>query len=101
LSGLADCVHDLAKQFLVGDIVACLGIPGALDYLTAKALNLVGSHTAKVVVKRIARFELFAVDEERIGAGERVAGGLVEVAEEFKTTILQGRSAVFVLPVKA
>ena len=68
LAGLADGVHDLAEQFLVGDVVAGSRVAGALDDLAAKALDLVGSHAAEVVVERIAGFELLAVDEQRVGA---------------------------------
>ena len=82
LAGLADGVHDLAEQFLVGDVVAGAGIAGALDDLAAEALDLVGGHAAEVVVERVAGFELLAVDEQRVRARQRVAGGFVEVAEQ-------------------
>ena len=35
------------------------------------------------------------------GRGERIAGGLVEVAEQREAAVLQRRRAVFVLPVEA
>ena len=73
LAGLADGVHDLAEQFLVGDVFAGTRVAGALDDLAAKALDLVGRHAAEVVVERIARFELLAVDEQRVRARQRVA----------------------------
>ena len=73
LAGLADGVHDLAEQFLVGDVLACARVAGALDDLAAKALDLVGGHAAEVVVERIAGFELLAVDEQRVRARQRVA----------------------------
>ena len=82
---------------MIGDVFASTGITGALDNFTAKAFNLVGSHAPKVIVERIARFELLAVDEERIRARERVAGGFVEIAEQCETPVLQRRGAVFVL----
>ena len=75
LAGLADRVHDLAEQFLIGDVVAGAGVAGALDDLAAEALDLIGGHGAEVVVEGIARFELLAVDEQRVRARERVAGG--------------------------
>ena len=70
---LADGVHDLAQQFLIGDVVAGAGVAGALDDLAAEALDLVGGHGAEVVVERVAGFELLAVDQQRVGARERVA----------------------------
>ena len=45
LSGLADRIHDLAQQFLIGDVFAGAGIAGALDDFTAKAVDLVGGHS--------------------------------------------------------
>ena len=82
LARLADGVHDLAEQFLVGDVVARAGIACALHDFTAKAFDLVGSHAAEVVVERIARFELLTVDEQGVRARERIAGGFVEIAEQ-------------------
>ena len=101
LAGLADGVHDLAEQFLIGDVLAGAGIAGALDDLTAKALDLVGGHAAEVVVERIAGFELLAVDEQRVRARQRIAGGFVEVAEQREAAVLQRGRAVLVLPVEA
>ena len=60
---------------------ACCAVAGALDDLAAEALDLVGGHGAEVVVERLAGFELLAVDQQRVRAGERVAV-LVEVAEQ-------------------
>ena len=101
LAGLADSVHDLAEQFLVGDVFAGTGVAGALDDFAAKAFNLVGSHATKVVVERIARFELLAIDEQRVRARQRIAGGFVEIAEQCEAPVLQGGGAVFVLAVEA
>ena len=101
LAGLADGVHHLAEQFLIGDVVRCVGVTAALDDLTAKALDLVGGHAAKVVVERVARFELLAVDQERVRTRERVAGGFVEVAEEREAPVFERGRAVVVLAVKA
>jgi hypothetical protein len=47
LSGLADSVHNLAEQFLIADVVACMSIPGALHDFTAETLDLVSSHAAE------------------------------------------------------
>ena len=101
LAGLADGVHDLAEQFLIGDVLAGAGIAGALDDLAAEALDLVGGHAAEVVVERIAGFELLAVDEQRVRARQRIAGGLVEVAEQREAAVLQRGRAVLVLAVEA
>ena len=67
---------------------ACASVAGALDDLAAKALDLVGGHAAKVVVERIAGFELLAVDQQCVGARERVAV-LVEIAEKAEAAVLQ------------
>ncbi len=101
LAGLADGVHDLAEQFLVGDVVAGTGVAGALDDLAAEAFDLVGRHAAEVVVERIAGFELLAVDEQRVRARERVAGGFVEIAEQREAPVLERGGAVFVLALEA
>ncbi len=89
LAGLADGVHDLAQQLLIGDVLAGAGIAGALDDLAAKPLDLVGGHPAEIVIQGIAGFELLAIDQQGIGAGERVAGGLVEVAKEGQAAVLE------------
>ena len=101
LAGLADGVHDLAEQFLVGDVLGGAGVAGALDDLAAEALDLVGGHVAEVVVEGIAGFELLAVDEQRVRPRERIAGGFVEVAEQGEAAVLQRRRAVLVFPVEA
>jgi len=101
LSGLADSIHDLAEQFLVGDVVTGMGITAAFHDLTAKALDLVSSHAAKVVVERIARFELLAVDEQRVRARKWVAGGFVKITKPWKAPVLQSRGAIIVFAMKA
>ena len=73
LARLADGVHDLAQQVLVGDVLAGAGVAGALDDLAAEPLDLVGGHAAEVVVERVAGFELLAVDQQRVRARQRVA----------------------------
>ena len=57
--------------------------------MSRRALDLVGSHGAEIVVQLLARFELLAVDQQGAGSAELVAV-LVEVAEEFQAAILQG-----------
>ena len=81
-------------------LLACAQVPGALDDLAAEALDLVGGHGAEIVVERVAGFELLAVDQERVGAGQRVARRLVEVAEQRQAAVLQRGRAVLVLAVK-
>jgi hypothetical protein len=77
----ADGVHGLAQQFLVGDVLAGTDITSPFHDVAAEAFDLVGRHAAEVVIKRIAGFELFAIDEERVRARQGIAGGLVEIAE--------------------
>jgi len=89
LSRLADRVHDLAEQFLIGDVLAGTDITRALHDFTAKAVDLVGSHAAKIVVQRIAGFELLAVDEQGVRAWQRVAGAFIEIAEQRQASVLQ------------
>ena len=93
LAGLADGVHDFAQQFLVGDVLACAGVAGALDDLAAEALDLVGGHAAEVVVERIAGFELLAVDQQRVRARQRVA-----VSRRSCGTARGGRSPAWSVP---
>ncbi len=77
---LADGVHDLAQQVLVGQILRLTDVAGAFDDLTTETLDFVGRHRTEVVVQRLAGFELLAVNQQRVGAGKRVAV-LIEVAE--------------------
>jgi hypothetical protein len=77
-----------------------MGILLALDDVAAEALNLIGGHRAEVVVEGVAGFELLAVDEERVRARERIAGGFVKVAEEREATVYQRGGLVLVLLVK-
>ena len=87
LTGLADRVHDLAKQFLVRDVLAGTGIAGPLHNLTAEPLDFVGCHGAEIIIKRIAGFELFAVDQERVRTRQWIAGGFVEITEQFVSAV--------------
>ena len=92
---LADGVHDLAQQVLVGQILRLTEIAGAFDDLTSETLDFVRRHRTEVVVQRFARFELLAVNQQRVGAGERVAV-LIEVAKQRQATVLQGGGTVFI-----
>jgi hypothetical protein len=85
---LTDRVHDLAKQFLVGDALRLSLIAGPLGDVAAKAVDFIGRHVAEVAVERIAGFELFAVDEQRVRPRQRIARSLIEVAKERKSAIL-------------
>src|SRR4030095_14471799 len=66
LAELPDRVHDLAKEFRIGDVVPCADVPSALDNLPAKPFDFVRRHSAKVVIERVTCFELLAVDEDRV-----------------------------------
>ena len=101
LSGLADRIHDLAQQFLVGDVVASVGVAGALDNFTTKAVYFVRSHRAEIVVQRVTGFKLLAIDKERVGTWERVAGSFIEVSEQSEASVHGRRSPVGVLANKA
>ena len=92
---LADGVHDLAQQVLIGDVLAGADVAGALDDLAAEALDLVGRHLAEVLVERLAGFELFGVDQQRARPGQPVAV-VVVVAEQREPPVLQRRRAVVV-----
>ena len=88
LSLLADRVHDLPQQILVGEIFRPARIAGPLDDLAPKTLDLVSRDLPELLVQRLPRFELLAVDEQRVRAGKGLAGG-VEVAEQFQAPLLQ------------
>src|SRR5262249_40704743 len=82
LAGFTHGVHDLAEQLLLCNIFARADISGALHDLTAKAFDFVVGNTTKSAVQCIAGFELFAADEQRVRARQRIAGNVVEVAEQ-------------------
>src|SRR5260221_894998 len=101
LSGLADSVHDLAEQFLIGNVFAGMRVAGALNNFAAKSLNFVGSHPTEILVERIARFELLAIDQQSVGTWQRIASSFVEIPEQFEAAVLQRRGVVSVFAVKA
>ncbi len=101
LSWLADRVHDFPEQFLVGDLLAGAHVASALDDFTAKSFDLVGRHRAEVFVEGVARFELFAVDQQSVGARQRVAGYFIEVAKQGQATIFQSRRAILIRSMEA
>ena len=76
-------------------VLGLLRVARPLDDLAAEPLDLVGGHLAEVVVERLARLELLAVDQKRVRARHRVAV-LVEVPEEREAPVLERRRAVLV-----
>ena len=101
LARLADRVQHFAEQFLIGNLAAARVSPVRSMHLAAESLDLRLRHRAEVVVQRVARFKLRAVDQERVGPAERIARDFVEVAEQGEAAVFQGRRSVFVLAVKA
>jgi hypothetical protein len=81
VAGFADRVHELAQEFLIRNVVGGERIAGALNVLATEPLDFIGGQAAEIVVKGVACFQLLAVDQQGVRPGERVAGGLVEVAE--------------------
>jgi hypothetical protein len=101
LARLADGIHYLAKQFLVGDALGLPLVAGPLSDFAAEAVDFIRRHVAETGVERVACFELLAVDEQCIRSREWVAGRLVEVAEQGEAAVLQRRGPVFILAVEA
>ena len=75
---LADGVHHLPEQILVGELLGLPAVASPLDDLPPEALDLVAGRGPEVLVERLARVELLAVDEQRARPRQRVAV-LVEV----------------------
>ena len=99
-SRLADGVHDLAEEILVGQVLSLAAVAGPGDDLAAEALDLVAGGVAEALVEGFARVELLAVDEQRARAGERVAVLIVEIAEEGQAAVHHRGGAVLVLAVE-
>ena len=82
---LAHRIHHLAEKSHVIEFFALLKLigefPAAFKDLAAEAFDFVGGPATEVVVQRFAGFKLLAVDEQRVGPGERVAM-LIKVAEQ-------------------
>ena len=91
---LADCVHDLAEQVLIGDAFGGARITRPLDDFSTETFDFVCRHRTELVVQRFTRFELLGIDQQRVWARERIAGHLVEVAKQRKLSVLDLRSAV-------
>jgi hypothetical protein len=101
LAGLAYGVHDLAEQFLVRDILARTNVARGLHHFASEPIDFIGGHAAKIVVERIAGFELLAIDQQRVGTRQRIAGCLVEIAKQRVSSVVECRGAVVVLPMEA
>ena len=70
---LADGVHHLAQQVLVGNSVPRPRVAGAFDDFPSEALDLVRGHVAELLIERLAGFQLFGVDQQRARPGQPVA----------------------------
>ena len=80
LAGLADGVHHLAEQVLVGrGLGVAAGEAGAV--LGLELVDLAGGDLLELGAHRLAGFELLAVDEDRVRAMQPAAVAVV-VAEE-------------------
>ena len=94
---LADGVHHFAQQVLVGDFLAAGQVAGAFHTLAAEALDLVRRHGTELGVQGFAGFQPLAVDQQGVGAGERLAL-FVEVAEQRQAALFQpGRTRLAIL----
>ena len=78
-------VHHFAQQVLVGKALGLAAVAGARDDLPAKTLDLIRSRGPEVLAERFPGVELFAVDQQGVRLGERVAV-LVEVAEQLQAS---------------
>lgn len=81
LAVLADRIHHLAQQLLVGDGIAGAGVTRPFDQVAAEAFDFFGGEVAEIFIERVLALQLFAVDQKRVGFGEWIAV-VVEVAEE-------------------
>lgn len=66
LAGFPDGVHDLAEEFLIGDVLDGTDVAAALVHFPAEAFDFIGGHAAEVFIEGVAGFELFAVDQQGI-----------------------------------
>jgi hypothetical protein len=83
--GLADRVHDLAQEALVGKFLRGGGA-GALRQLAFELLDLGAGVVPELWVQCIARFELRAVDQERARVRAAIAV-LVVIAKQLEATL--------------
>ena len=77
---LADGVHRLAEQVLVGDGVRLGAVAGSEKALAAEPLYLLGGDAPEIGGERVSAFELLAVYEQRprSGAARTVFAEVVE-----------------------
>ena len=73
---------------MVGDVRSAGQVAGAFHALTAEAFDFVRGHGAEPGVQGFAGFQPFAVDQQGVGAGERLAL-FVEVAEQGQAALFQ------------
>ena len=85
---------------MIGDFLCLVAIPSAFDDFTAEAFDFVRSNIAKVLVERVAGFELFAINQERARPTERVAV-LIEIAKQREPAVFKRGRTVVVLAVEA
>ena len=101
LTHLANGIHDLAQKLVVRDPFALADVSRALDAIAPEAIDLVGRHGAEVRVQGISRFELRAVDQERIRARKWIACHFVKVAEQCKFAVDERARAVLIVALEA
>jgi hypothetical protein len=87
LARLADGVHHLAQQFLVGDVVAAR-VARALDDLAAEAFDLVGAMPRKLSSSASPASSCSLSISSVLGRGSGLPC-LVEVAEQLQAAVLQ------------
>ena len=69
---LPDGVHYFSEQVLIGNILGLLAVAGALNNLAPETIYFIGSHLAEVVIQRVTRFNLLAINQERTWARDRL-----------------------------
>jgi hypothetical protein len=97
-SGLADCVHDLAQQILIGNLLHRRGA-GTLRPFALELVDLGAGIVPEVVMQGVARFELLAVDQERARARQAIAV-LVVIAEQLQPSRDVAGFLAFLLPLE-
>ncbi len=65
-------IHHFPKQVLVRDVLTAANIAGALDDITAEALDFAAGDLAEIVIEGFARFDPLAVDQQGWRAWERI-----------------------------
>jgi hypothetical protein len=62
-------------------------ITTTLHDLPTEALDFISGHAAKLVVEGVTGLQLLAVDQQRVGPGQRIARGLIEIPEEGEAAV--------------